>query len=148
MTLRRKKIVKLALDMMMNNSRMKRYIVHKNTMVSYEPLVTLFQQIRHCEINFLEGDFVECSVWKGAASGLMALESMKYGNEKRHFHMFDIFDDICEPDPAVDGDFAIDQVVELSGVERRSLQSRLLPMKGVSKRQWMNIERDMEFVHL
>lgn len=40
-------------------------IVRKNTMVSYEPLVTLFQQVRHCEINSIPGDYVECCVWKG-----------------------------------------------------------------------------------
>ena len=106
-------------------------IVRKNTMASYEPLVTLFQQVKYCESISLDGDYVECGVWKGGASGIMALGSMKYGDGKRQIHMFDIFDDICEPDPAVDGDFAIDQVVELAGVERQALQGRLQPVKGV-----------------
>jgi len=37
-------------------------VVRKNTMVSYEPLVTLFQQVRHCEVNFIHGDYVKCGV--------------------------------------------------------------------------------------
>ena len=78
-------------------------IVRKNTMVSYEPLFTLYQQVRHCEINDIPGDYVECGVWKGGACGLMALANVKYGKRRRHIHMFDVFDDICEPDPAVDG---------------------------------------------
>lgn len=106
-------------------------VVQKNTMVSYEPLVTLFQQVRHCEINRIPGDYVECGVWKGGASGLMALANQKYGPKRRHIHMFDIFDDICEPDPAVDGDFAMNQMAELAGVKRESFKGKLRPVKGV-----------------
>lgn len=106
-------------------------LVRQNTMCSYEPLVTLFQQVKYCEINALQGDFVECGVWKGGASGLMALASMEYGAGMRHIHMFDVFDDICEPDPAVDGDYALNQVAELAGVSRQALQGRLQPVKGV-----------------
>jgi len=106
-------------------------IVRQNTMVGYEPLVTLFQQMRHCEKNAIAGGYVECGVWKGGASGLLALGSMKYGNGKRHIHMFDVFDDICEPDPAVDGDWALTHVADLAGIDRQSLKGRLQPVKGV-----------------
>jgi O-methyltransferase len=106
-------------------------IVRNHTMVSFEPLMILFQQVKHCEINSLTGDYVECGVWKGGASGLMALGCKKYGNGKRSIHMFDIFDDICEPDPEFDGDFALNQVAELAGVEKQTLQGRLQPVKGV-----------------
>lgn len=105
-------------------------VVRKNTMVSYEPLVTLFQQVRHCEIFSIFGDYVECGVWKGGAIGLMALANKKYGQKRRDIHMFDIFDDICEPDPAVDGEFAIRQVAELAGIDKNSLKGRLRPVKG------------------
>ena len=106
-------------------------IVRKNTMVSYEPLVTLFQQVRHCEINSIPGDYVECGVWKGGAIGLMALANKKYGQKRRDIHMFDIFSEICEPDPAIDGEFAISQVSELAGVDKKSLKGRLKSVKGV-----------------
>ena len=40
-------------------------VILQNTMVSFEPLITLYQQVRHCELNNIIGDFVECGVWKG-----------------------------------------------------------------------------------
>lgn len=106
-------------------------IIKEYSMVSYEPLVSLFQQVRYCEINNLSGDYVECGVWKGGASGLMALGNIKYGNRLRNIHMFDIFDDICEPDPTVDGKFALNQVSSLSGYNKNIFSGKLQPVKGV-----------------
>jgi hypothetical protein len=106
-------------------------VIQQNTMVAFEPLVTLFQQVRHCEINYIPGDFVECGVWKGGAVGLMALTNNRYSPKRRHLHMFDVFDDICEPDPLVDGNDAINQFAELASIRKESLQGRLRPVKGV-----------------
>jgi O-methyltransferase len=106
-------------------------VILQNTMVSFEPLITLYQQVRHCEINNILGDFVECGVWKGGAVGLMALANMKFNQSRRHIHMFDVFDDICEPDPAVDGVYAINQIAELAKINAESLQGNLKPVKGV-----------------
>lgn len=106
-------------------------IIRPNTMVSYQPLVTLFQQVQHCEVNHIQGDFVECGVWKGGAVGLMALANHKFSRQRRHLHLFDAFNDICEPDPAVDGEYAVNQAAELAGVKKESLQGRLIPVKGV-----------------
>ena len=107
-------------------------IVRQNTMVAFEPLVTLYQQVRHCEMNHICGDFVECGVLEGGAIGLMALANNKFSQGKlRHLHMFDAFDDICEPDPLIDGNYAIDQIAELAGMDKVFLQGRLKPVKGV-----------------
>jgi hypothetical protein len=76
-------------------------------MVSYKGLVTLFQQVVYCEEHHIRGDFVECGVWKGGCVGLMALTNLHYGERRRHIHLFDAFDDICEPDARVDGERAI-----------------------------------------
>ncbi len=106
-------------------------LVRNNTMVSYECLVTLFQQVRHCEIHDLPGGYVECGVWKGGAAGLMALANLSYGAERRHIHLFDAFDDICEPDPAVDGERAISEAEEWAGVDRSDLSGKLMPLTGI-----------------
>ncbi len=37
----------------------------------------------------------------------MALTNLKYGARRRHIHLFDAFEEICEPDEAVDGEKAI-----------------------------------------
>lgn len=73
---------------------------------------------------------MECGVWKGGSVGLMVLANLKYSKKKRHIHMFDIFDDICEPDPSVDGDIAIKQIAKLAGVSPDSFKGRLQSVKG------------------
>lgn len=106
-------------------------IIRPYTMVSWEPLVTLYQQVRWIEKNDIPGDFVECGVWKGGAVGLMALGNLAFTNARRHIHCFDAFDDICEPDPTHDDDQAIQQVAQLSGRDPRSFSGALRPVKGV-----------------
>ena len=106
-------------------------LIRANTMVSHECLVTLYQQVRHCEINDIPGSYVECGVWKGGAAALMALANLDYGKKRRPIHLFDAFDDICEPDPAVDGEKAIREAMDGAGVERGDLSGRLRPLVGV-----------------
>lgn len=104
--------------------------IRNNTMLSYAPLVSLFQQVRHCELNGIAGSFVECGVWKGGAVGLMALASKRYGAGTRDLHMFDAFSDICEPDPEHDGDFVLNNMARLSGTDKSVFAGRLRPVTG------------------
>jgi hypothetical protein len=99
------------------------------TMLTYERLITLYQQVEFCEKNAIPGDFVECGVWKGGAVGLMALANMKYGAERRHIHLFDSFQEICEPDEAVDGQEVAERVRSKMG--NISLEGKLEPLTGV-----------------
>jgi hypothetical protein len=114
-----------------NEAREKINLVRCNTMVSFECLVTLYQQVRHCELNDIPGCYVECGVWKGGAAGLMALGNLAYGSSRRQIHLFDAFDDICEPDPAVDGERALAEVEQKAGVDRSELSGKLQPLRGV-----------------
>jgi O-methyltransferase len=100
------------------------------TMLAPPPLITLYQQVAHCEKYGIEGEFVECGVWKGGAVGLMALANMALAKERRILRLFDAFDDICEPDPAVDGSKAVGEVEALSG-RRVSPTGKLEPVKGI-----------------
>lgn len=106
-------------------------IVRKNTMLPYVNLVTLYEQVVYFEKNNIEGDIVECGVWKGGSMGLMALANLKHGAQRRDLHLFDIFDGICEPDPEVDGDFAIKQAKELTGRDNAEFKGRLVSMEGI-----------------
>jgi O-methyltransferase len=104
-------------------------LIKNNTMLSKRRLVTLYQQVEYCEKNSISGAFVECGVWKGGAMGLMALANLRFGNEPRSLHLFDAFDDICEPDSSVDGERAVHEVKEFTkGVGRND--GRLQPLKG------------------
>lgn len=114
-----------------DEAREKITLVHGNTMASFECLVTLYQQVRHCELNDIPGCYVECGVWKGGAAGLMALGNLAYGLARRQIHLFDAFDDICEPDPSIDGERALAEVERITGVDRSDLSGRLRPLTGV-----------------
>lgn len=85
-------------------------IVRNNTMLSKRRLVTLYHQAVYCEKHDVPGAYVECGVWKGGAVGLMALANLRRGRQRRHIHLFDAFQEICEPDESVDGQKAIQEV--------------------------------------
>jgi len=56
----------------------------------------------------------------------MALANLRQGKQRRHLHLFDAFQEICEPDAAVDGARALREVRELtgrSGLEHGRLQA-------------------------
>ena len=78
-------------------------------------LQTLFEQAIYCEKRDIAGDFVECGVWKGGAVGMMALASKQFGKKPRNLHLFDAFDDICEPDPKVEGEKALNDFKKFTG---------------------------------
>lgn len=103
--------------------------VRAHTMLPYVRLVVLYQQVVHCEKYGIPGSFVECGVWKGGAVGLMALANINHGKERRHIHLFDIFDDICEPDAKMDGERAVDDVRQYAGVDLE-MTGALRPVRG------------------
>lgn len=104
-------------------------IISSNTMLPYEPLVTLFEQVIYCDKNNIEGDFVECGTWKGGATGMMALATLKYGSVRRHLHLFDAFREICQPDEEHDNKEIVDEVKKL--VKAKHFEGDLKPLTGV-----------------
>lgn len=106
------------------------YIIKNNTMLSKRRLVTLYQQVAYCEKNNIPGSFVECGVWKGGAMGLMALANLRIGIERRHLHLFDAFQEICEPDASVDGERAVREVREFTKKSGHD-EGKLLPLTGI-----------------
>lgn len=107
-------------------------LIQANTMVGYEALVSLFDQAVYCERKRVPGSFVECGVWKGGCVGLMALANLKYGSLRRHCHLFDAFQEICEPDASVDGERAVGEIREWS--REPGFSGRLRPLTGVYDR--------------
>lgn len=105
-------------------------IVRKQTMLPYVNLVTLYEQARYCEKGNIEGDFVECGVWKGGAVGLMALVNLKYGSVRRKLQLFDAFEEICAPNEKFDGEVAIKEVKQILGRESLT-KGELTPLRGI-----------------
>lgn len=103
--------------------------VRNRSMVAPEGLFTLHHQCLFCEKNGIEGDFVECGVWKGGSVGVMAMSNLKFGKKQRHLHLFDSFQEICEPDETVDGVRAIREVKEWT--KDGGTKGRLVALEGV-----------------
>jgi len=72
----------------------------KFSMTSHERLFCLVRAIQHIENNNLEGDFVECGVWKGGNLILFQkmIEQLKIKNRK--IYGFDTFEGMSEPTDA------------------------------------------------
>jgi len=102
----------------------------KYSMMPHVNLVTLYEQAVYCEKNGIEGAFVECGVWKGGAVGMMAKANLNYGSERRKLHLFDAFDNICEPDPKIDGAKAMADVKFLANVDAKDLSGKIEPIPG------------------
>jgi len=106
-------------------------IIRPYSMVPYINLVTLYEQVVFFEKNHIEGDFVECGVWKGGSVGLMALANLKHSHTRRNIHLFDVYENGSEPDPEVDGEYAINQIKELAEDKDLEVKGRLIPVEGV-----------------
>jgi hypothetical protein len=104
--------------------------IRKFTMLPYVNLVTLYEQVLYCEKNNIRGAFVECGVWKGGATALMASANIKIGLERRNIHLFDAFEEICAPDIESDGVIAINEVKQILG-DKALINGELTPLKGI-----------------
>ena len=54
-------------------------LVRGNTMVTLVRLATTYQIAAYCDDAGIAGSFVECGVWKGGVSGLMAIANLRHG---------------------------------------------------------------------
>jgi hypothetical protein len=75
------------------------------TMTSLERMHALWQAARHVARARVEGDVVECGVWKGGSSMLAALALKSAGDTARSLWLYDTFTGMSEP-TAADVDFA------------------------------------------
>ena len=96
-------------------------------MLSHTRLVSLADQVAWCNKAGLDGSFVECGVWKGGAVALMAYVSKRTGRDDRPLHLFDAFQDICPPDPAVDGEKALRETEKFGSYK----EGEIKPLSGI-----------------
>ncbi|GAB4092302.1 class I SAM-dependent methyltransferase [Flaviaesturariibacter terrae] len=66
------------------------------TMTSPERLFTLSTAVRYVVKNRIQGDFVECGVWRGGSSMMMAIELLAAG-ELRDLYLYDTYEGMSEP---------------------------------------------------
>ncbi|SNS23634.1 Macrocin-O-methyltransferase (TylF) [Belliella buryatensis] len=91
------------------------------TMTSPERLISLIYSIEYIHKNKIDGDFVECGVWKGGSVMAMILKLQKLEVENRRIWLYDTFEGMTAPqqeDQKYDGTSA-SQLLE-KDIERKS----------------------------
>jgi len=67
------------------------------TMTSIERMYALYKGVEYVVKNNIEGDFVECGVWKGGSSMLIAKTLLKFGVNNRKLWLYDTYEGMIEP---------------------------------------------------
>jgi O-methyltransferase len=67
------------------------------TMTSIERMYALYKSIEYICLNKIEGDIVECGVWKGGSSMLAAGALRQFNNTFKSIYLFDTFEGMPEP---------------------------------------------------
>lgn len=67
------------------------------TMTSTERLYSVYKSVSYCIENELDGDFVECGVWKGGSSMMIALCLLKKNITNRKIYLYDTFEGMSKP---------------------------------------------------
>jgi|SRR5579863_584288 len=62
------------------------------TLTSAERLFDLYKTVEYVERSKIPGSFIECGVWKGGSSMMMALANMAKGPVSRRIQLFDTFE--------------------------------------------------------
>ena len=67
------------------------------TMTSGERLWSLLNAVRYVQAEGIEGDFVECGVWRGGSVMAMAGELQRLGFRDRRIWLYDTFEGMTQP---------------------------------------------------
>lgn len=71
--------------------------VNSFTMISIERAYALFKAIEYISKNDIQGDIVECGVWKGGACMVMAESIIHFNCKPRTIWLYDTFEGMTEP---------------------------------------------------
>lgn len=67
------------------------------TMTYVQRMYALYQAVKFIEQNNIEGDIVECGVWKGGSCMLVAKMLAQLGKTNRKIYMYDTFEGMVRP---------------------------------------------------
>jgi len=67
------------------------------TMTSKERAYALYKAVKYIVNSGIDGDFVECGVWKGGSGMIMAYALLEMGQTTRRIHLFDTFEGMPKP---------------------------------------------------
>ena len=67
------------------------------TMTSVERLYSVYKSVEYAVKNNIEGDYVECGVWKGGSSMMIALSLLKNNCTDKKIYLYDTYEGMTEP---------------------------------------------------
>ena len=79
-------------------------LVRQKTMTSPERLYSLIEAIKYISLNKIDGDIVECGVWRGGSMMAIAETLVFLGDIDRQLYLFDTFEGMTDPDENLDID--------------------------------------------
>lgn len=94
------------------------------TMTSIDRMQALYDAVNYVLDNNLKGDFVECGVWKGGSSLLVALLLKRRGIKDKKLYLYDTYEGMSEPtedDVSIDGQTAAAQLKKESKEKSESV---------------------------
>jgi len=68
-----------------------------HTMTTVESLYYTYRSVKYVIENNIPGDFVECGVWKGGNTMMVALTLLKMKNTDRKIYLYDTFEGMSKP---------------------------------------------------
>jgi Macrocin-O-methyltransferase (TylF) len=102
------------------------------TMTSWERLYALYKSVQYTVENRIAGDLVECGVWRGGSMKLVAHVLQSLGDTTRTLFLYDTFEGMTEPDPAIDIDFSGNEAIkDWREVQRRGVKWAYAPVEEV-----------------
>lgn len=81
------------------------------TATSNERISGLINAVKYLSRNRIEGDFVECGVWRGGSMMAAMLALLQLGDTSRHFYLYDTYEGMTPPtdkDVTSENDHAMD----------------------------------------
>ena len=85
-------------DILGDEQFMEIYSICKSyTMTSIQRMYTLYLSVKYVLENDLEGDFVECGVWRGGSSMLIATYLKLKGRDDKKIFLYDTFEGMTKP---------------------------------------------------
>ena len=71
---------------------------HAYTLTSVECMYTLYQTVKFISQNNIPGDMVECGIWRGGSSMMIALTLEALGDRSRNIYLYDTYTGMTEPE--------------------------------------------------
>jgi len=68
------------------------------TLTSVECMYTLYQAVRYIHANNVPGDMVECGIWRGGSSMMIALTLDALGDTSRDIYLYDTYTGMTQPE--------------------------------------------------